>query len=483
MASFPRFMIAATHSGAGKTSWTLGILAALVRRGLRVQPFKAGPDYIDPGLHSLVAGRPSRNLDTRLVSESRLRALFRSNAAEADLSLVEGVMGYYDGSGPHDDSGSGASLARLLGLPVFLIIDISGTSSSAAAVALGFVKYRRNSRIAGFLLNRAGSERHYHLTKGPIEEATGLPVLGWLPADSSMALPGRHLGLVAGNENSGFDRVVGRLAAVVERCVDLDSMLAIAHAVPDPKAGSRESFLRSRRSAGNAASRGTGAPIRIAVARDEAFSFYYQDNFDILGRLGAELCFFSPLRDEALPEDCRGLYLGGGYPELYAATLESNIAMRAAIRNFTDSGAPVFAECGGYMYLMDAIVGTDGVAHPMAGVLRGKAIMGKKQAALGYYDAILRRDCPLGKTGDRLSGHCFHWSRIEADSGSSTDGVSGITIAVPALLLSKPDGTAFTDGLARDSVFASYLHIHFAGNPEPARNFLRASAARRTDHE
>ncbi len=463
-------MIAATHSGAGKTSWTLGILAALARRGLSVQPFKAGPDYIDPSLHSLLSASPSRNLDTRLVSGPRIRALFRAHAAKADISLVEGVMGYYDGAGPHDDSGSGASLARLLDLPVFLIIDISGTSSSAAAMALGFIRYRRPSRIAGFLLNRAGSEAHYRLVRESVEMATRLPVLGYLPADRAICLPERHLGLVSGAENAEFSRIAGRLADSVEEHVDLDAILAIARSAVDPGAGSRESFLR--------ASFPSLPVARIAVARDEAFSFYYEDNFDILRRLGAELVFFSPLRDAALPEACTGLYLGGGYPELHAADLEANIAMRKAIRDFADAGCPVFAECGGYMYLMDSIVVGDGSAWSMAGVFRGRAIMGERQAALGYHDAVLQRDCILGRAGDRLVGHRFHWSRIEAGTAAGPGYEAGA-----AILVSRPGGEPLPDGLVRKAVFASYLHIHFASDPAPARNFIKACAACRRKEE
>lgn len=476
MGGIPGFMIAGTGSGSGKTSWTLGLIAALRRKGLAVQPFKSGPDYIDPGLHSIVAGRFSRNLDTRLIPSRRLKSLYASACTGADVAIAEAVMGYYDGSGVGNAAGSGWSLARTLSLPVALIVDISGTYTSAAATALGFLHYRRPSRIAGILLNRAGSESHYRLAKAPVEDATGLPVLGWLPQDPSLALPERHLGLVAGAEVEGFDTTVSALADRIGANVDLDRLLAMAATAgdagpvdlswigtpPRPQGSSLEPHDLS----------GRARPV-IAVARDEAFTFYYQDNLDILERLGARLVFFSPLADTALPEGANALYLGGGYPELHAQALGANSAMRDSIRRAITGGLPTFAECGGYMYLCRSFDGPDGTPAEGVGVVPGDARMKGHFMALGYHEGVTLADTAFARRGERLLGHCFHWSSIE----NRTDDQHALDLRRASGKNRDTSRPPERDGFCRDALFASYLHIHFATHPAFARRFVKASLA------
>lgn len=457
-----RLLIAAAASGAGKTSWTLGLLRLISRRGVAVQAFKSGPDYIDPALHSLLTSCPSRTLDLRLMGRSSVVRCFRRHAAAAELSVIEGVMGYYDGAA---EGSSSADLARLLAAPAVLILDAAASQESAAAVALGFLRYRRRSMIRGFLLNRVGSDRHLASLKRAVENATGLPVLGSLPKDASIGLPERHLGLHAGTENPGFFAAADRIADLLEDRLDLDALTALASGAPElPGSGAAADCdpagevqaRRRREPAGR-------APV-LGVARDEAFRFYYEDNLDRLRDLGAELRFFSPLHDGALPMDCAGLYLGGGYPELYGKELSENTGMREAIRAAADSGMPIFAECGGYMYLQRELVGAEGDRFPMAAVFEGSARMGRRLSALGYHRGRVVTPSPFAPEGTILRGHCFHWSSVEPPPPARE----------AALELSKNGAEARLDGGVRNAVFASYLHLHFASCPAFAARFVRA---------
>ncbi len=457
MAAFPRLCVAASSSGAGKTSVTLGLLRALSRRGLAVRPFKVGPDYIDPGLHALACGSPSHNLDSRLMDREAILSIFSARASGADLAVIEGVMGYFDGDG--SGRGSTAELAAMLRTPVVLLLDLRASAESAAAVALGFVRYRRPSRIAGFILNRTAGGKHYESAKAAVERATGLPVFGCLPKDTKASLPERHLGLVSGGENPAFEGAVDALADALELNCDLDALLAAARRAPPLPPGPPLPWLRA--SQGRGASEAGPQPL-IAVARDEAFSFYYEDNLNALRDLGATLAFFSPLHDGELPEGSDGLYLGGGYPELYARALSENVAMRASIRSAAASGLPIFAECGGYLYLTERFRTGNGEELPMAGVVPGTAIMTGGIVALGYHEAETLAESFV-PAGTLLDGHCYHWSHVEGADASRA-----------AITLAKPGKAAEPDGFASPSLFASYLHMHFAGQPGFARAFADA---------
>jgi cobyrinic acid a,c-diamide synthase len=443
----PRITVAAASSGSGKTSFTLGLIGALKGRGLDVRPFKAGPDYLDAALHAAVAGRPSRNLDLFLMGRDAVIESMSRNAAGCDLALVEGVMGYLDGLSL---SSSTADVARAIDSPVLLLLDAASSSESLGAVALGFARSREGRRIRGFVLNGVAGEGHFETARAAIEAETGIPVLGCLPRSDSLSLPERHLGLLGPAEAPGFWAVARALSEAVDAHVDLDSILAIAREAHGLRAPSqRWPSLRSR--VPTAQGR-TPAALPIAVARDAAFSFYYEDNFDAMRDAGLEPVFFSPLSDRRLPPEAAGLYIGGGYPELHARELAENSAMRDSILGASRAGLPVYAECGGYLYLLESLVDSEGRAFPLCGVLPGVGRMGPGLAEIGYRECATASDSILGPAGSRLVGHVFHCAKAEG-SGPEASG----------------------------SVYASWLHLHFAGNPRALAAFAdacRAFAAR-----
>ena len=465
MSDISRLVIAAASSGAGKTSFTLGLLGALRARGLEVAAFKAGPDYIDTQLHAAVLGRPSRNLDIRLMGRGAVLACLARNGADNALSVIEGVMGLYDGSSLGTST---ADLAVLTASPVLLLVDASASAESAGAVALGFASYRRDVRVAAVVLNRIAGEEHFEAAKAAVYAATGLPVLGYLPSDPALSLPERHLGLVEPGDSPDFDRAASALAAAVEAHVDLDALVALAQGAPDlaPAAAAVRPAAVDPASARPAPD--PRGPLRVATARDAAFSFYYEDNFDAMRDAGLEPVFFSPLEDPALPTGVSGLYLGGGYPELHAAALGRNDAMRDSIRRAAAAGLPVFSECGGYLYLLESLEDLEGRAHAGCGILPGRARMGRKLAALGYREGRTLRDSVLGPAGTLLSGHVFHFSTVEG-----AEGVLSLGLPAPAGA-GRPARPPEPDGSARGSAFGSYLHLHFMKNPEALANFAAA---------
>jgi cobyrinic acid a,c-diamide synthase len=446
-----RLLIAGVSSGNGKTTVTSALLAALRRRGRKVQPFKAGPDYIDPSYLSRAAGVPARNLDPWLLPAARLKDLFARAAAGADLALVEGMMGLYDGKADSEE-GSTAQLAKLLATPVVLVIDAGKLSRTAGAIALGMQRFDPALPLAGVILNGIASEGHRRWVAGPIEAATGLPVLGYLPSRPDLALPERHLGLIPTAEGGVADAFFEQLAEQAERTVDLDGILALAQTAPPLVAVPSDLFPVE-----------TIAPqARIAVAQDEAFSFYYQDNLDLLRAWGADLIPFSPLRDKALPAGVGGLYLGGGFPELYAAQLSGNAAMHAAIGQAARRGLPIYAECGGLMYLCEGIIDAAGVRHALLGLVPGWSAIDKPRLSIGYRTGLARCGSFLLSPGEPVRGHEFHWSNLQA--GSAEGHAAYALDGEPARL----------EGYAAGNVLASYLHVHFGSDPQLAPRFVAA---------
>ncbi|TFG63684.1 MAG: cobyrinate a,c-diamide synthase [Spirochaetales bacterium] len=459
--TIPRISLAATHSGSGKTTITAGIISALTNRGLTVQAFKTGPDYIDTGFHTLASGRPARNLDTVLTDKDAVLELFTRSAGDADIAVIEGVMGLYDGLSGSDEKGSTAHTAKLLGSPVVLCLDAGAMARSAAAVALGFLKFDPELNLAGFILNKIAGEHHLGLVKGPIEAATGLPVLGYFPGDKELAMPERHLGLTPAWEKGGLPESLVKAAKYAETHIDLDRLLAIAQAAPELPAVTPRIFT------GRVFPEGQDK-VRIAYAYDDAFHFYYEDNLDILKDLGAELVPFSPVHDARLPEHIGGLYFGGGYPELLAPQLEANKPMRSAVREAARKGLPVYAECGGLMYLMEKLKTFGGESYSMAGVFKGSVRMTDRLAALGYYKARAVADSVIAEKGWEIWGHVFHWSLLE----NLPDMYS------PSLRLSAPERQDVSDGLAAGSVMAGYFHIHFAADLRWPARFVRKCSER-----
>jgi cobyrinic acid a,c-diamide synthase len=444
------FVLAGTHSGCGKTSVALGLLRALSRRGLRVQPFKAGPDFIDPGLHTVAAGQTSHNLDTWMQPEPALRALFSRHAREADVVIVEGVMGLFDGRSGVDEAGSTAHLAKLLGLPVLLVVDTASQARSVAALVQGFARFDPALPLAGVLLNRVGSPRHEGLLREALTLAPEAPLMGCLGRSADLALPSRHLGLVTAADSPDLVSTLNALADWVEQGIDLSALLA---ALPD----------LSLPTTPEAISTPTRPSVRIGLARDRAFCFVYQENLRLLEQAGAHIVPFSPLSDTELPQDLHGLLLPGGYPELAASELSANTSLRAAIRAFCASGKPVWAECGGYMYLLDELLDVEGKTWPMCGAISGRAVMTPRRTALGYREARTLADGPFGPAGTLLRGHEFHYSRRE-----------GAEAAHPAWQLTASDGVSACDGWARGTVVGGYFHAHLASNSEAARRFVEA---------
>ncbi|MCE3223303.1 MAG: cbiA [Nitrospira sp.] len=452
----PRLVIAGTHSGAGKTTVTLALMAALKARGLLVQAFKAGPDFIDPGHHQVVTGRPSRNLDGWMLGEAVNCTIFSRASADADLSIIEGMMGLFDGSSPVHEKGSTAELAKQLNAPVLLVIDGSEMARSAAAMASGYATFDPAVQVRAVVFNRVSSEGHYRLLRDAVEAETDLMVVGYLRPDASVTIPDRHLGLRTAIEQGQRD-LYERLARSASDTVDLDRVEALARSVGE--------FPES-------APPGPVAPvqsIRIGVAYDAAFCFYYQDNLDLLEAAGAEIVRFSPLHDVELPV-VDLLYFGGGYPELHGEALAGNVAMRTAVRQYAEREGAIYAECGGLMYLTQAIRDGDGLRHEMVGLFPAETVMRKAGMTLGYRSVEVTRLCALGVPGMSLRGHEFHYSMIDpkgplhyACSLADAEG--------------KPVGQ---DGLIVDNALALYSHLHFASRPEVAARLVEAARGSRT---
>jgi cobyrinic acid a,c-diamide synthase len=457
--NFPRLIIAGTHSGAGKTSLTMALLHLLTKRGMTVQSVKAGPDYIDPSFHTKATGRTCHNLDTKLLSPSLVRELFSLHSHGADMSITEGVMGLYDGAADEKEKGRTSHLAKVLKTPVILVIDARSMAQSAGAVALGFKNFDRSCPLSGFILNRIGSERHYTMCREAIEKATGLPVLGYLPKNPEFAMPERHLGLVPAWEKDMIPSLE-KIESALEAHVDIDQLLEIARNAPD-----FPSFKPALIPPANLPP-WEDRPL-IAYARDTAFQFYYGDNLTILETMGARLVPFSPLKDKTLPEGTAGIYIGGGFPELFAQDLSENKPILEEIRRVAQKDMPILAECGGLMYLTESIetAGEDEEAQifPMAGIIPGRVVMGEKMRTLGYCDVTLRRNTILARKGSKLTGHFFHWSRM-VDVPEETEEAFDILRR----------GKISREGFVYHNVLASYLHLHFGTNPAWARNFVKA---------
>ncbi|CCO22751.1 cobyrinate a,c-diamide synthase [Maridesulfovibrio hydrothermalis] len=448
MNSIKGFIIAGTHSGCGKTSVTLGLMAALARKNLKVQPFKTGPDFIDPGHHTRAAGRTCHNLDGWMLSGETLRDIFSRYSQDADASIVEGVMGLFDGYSALEDTGSTAHLSKELNLPVILVIDARAMARSAAALILGFCNFDPETPVAGVIFNRVGSKNHEQTLREAIS-LTEIPLIGCLPRRDEIATPSRHLGLVTPEHLQDLDLKYNALADWVEENLDLDLILESLPDIPIPPRFDEVPMIPR---------------IRIGVARDEAFSFYYEENLRILRESGAELIPFSPTSDKELPEGISGLYLGGGYPELSAFDLAQNTKLRRAVAEFSASGKPVYAECGGFMYLMESICKDDRV-FPMCGVFPFRCSMQSRFQALGYREIELSKDSVLGPAGTIVRGHEFHYSALE-DMPDSPEKL---------YLVSSKKNIPKTEGFTvNGNTLGSYIHLHFASNPEVARNFVEA---------
>jgi cobyrinic acid a,c-diamide synthase len=448
--TIPALIIAGSHSGSGKTTITLAVMAALIRRGLKVQGFKVGPDFIDPGHHSTITGRASRNLDTWLLDPDALGATYRRGALGADLAVIEGVMGLFDGRGALDESGSTADLARRLGLPVVLVVDAKGMARSIAPLVRGFSEFDPEVQVVGVIANRVGSRRHHDSYLAPAL-AKGCPkveTIGFLPRVDGLAIPSRHLGLQTAEEFAPGSRFFDALADAAEASLDLDRLVALARVPGLPEARVEPPATPGRKA-------------RVALARDPAFCFYYEDNLDNLRDSGGEIVAFSPLDDRELPEGADVLYLGGGYPEVFADRLASNRAIRAAIRRFHAAGGTILAECGGLMVCCRELVDGLGRSWPMWDLIPARVAMQPRFAALGYVTVVAEGPTPLGPCGTTWRGHEFHYSTLEP-----------LAPLVYATRLHGLDREPKPDGIRVGGLLAGYAHAHFGSNPEAARHLL-----------
>jgi cobyrinic acid a,c-diamide synthase len=462
MVTIPRVVIAAPASGHGKTSVATGLLAAFRSRGVTVSGHKVGPDYIDPGYHALAAGRPGRNLDPWLVGEEQVAPLFMHGATTprlADIAVIEGVMGLFDGATGMAGFASTAHVAGLLGAPVILVVDASGMGRSVAALAHGFARFDPSVRLGGVILNRVGSLRHQEILTEALAEA-GVPLLGAVRRQDALTMPSRHLGLIPAAERAAEAQAsVAALGAVVAASVDLDAVLRLARSAPElgavasPRVASYASNgqlqVTTRRASDHS------APVRVAVAGGAAFTFGYAEHTELLAEAGAEIVPFDPLTEERMPERIDGVVIGGGFPEAHVDALSANTAMRAQIAELAEAGVPFAAECAGLLYLARTLDG-----NPMCGVLDVDATM-TDRLTLGYREAVAPQDSSLTAAGTRVHGHEFHRTTCSPRAGTS-----------PAWRWRADDVVA--DGFVSGNIHASYLHLHWSGVPGIAERFVRA---------
>lgn len=447
-ALLPRLMLAAPASGSGKTVVACALLRALQRAGFAPAAFKCGPDYLDPTFHRRVVGARAGNLDAFFCDAPRLRALMARGAEGCDVAVLEGVMGYYDGMAPGTSDGSSCQVASWTGTPTVLVVNARGASLSLAALVQGFARFRPDANVQGVILNRCSARAFEHAAQA-VEEQAGVAVLGYVPQDEAFALESRHLGLVAAGEVAEVSRRLDAMAEVFERTVDVGRLLALARTAP---AVEEEPFRPAAV---------VERPVRLAVARDDAFCFHYEENLRMLEDLGAELAWFSPLSDRRLPAGSRGLYLGGGYPELHARALSENVAMRQAVRQAVAAGMPTVAECGGFLYLQRELRDEAGVPWEMAGVLPGASRNEGRLRQFGYVELTARRDGLYGPAGTVLRGHEFHyWHSTEPGADWRA---------------AKPRRDAgWPCMVARPSLSAGFPHVYYPANPEAAVRFVRA---------
>ncbi len=502
-------VIAGERSGAGKTTVTIALLAYLIRRGLNVQSFKVGPDYIDPMFHAFVTGRPCRNLDAILTSESYVQKCFYRHIQDVDCALVEGVMGLFDGvsrrqppaappkrgksTAPYASQkstppcppeggnenydfsfASTAHVAALLNLPILLVIDCSRLSGSVAAIAHGFRSFDKNLNFAGLVLNRVASDRHLELLTDALEPLD-LPILGVLRRDEAVTIPDRHLGLIPAQELPNLHAAIDKLADLAAVAFDWEKLLPMLAATSNEGGEGSEQLLgrhslpsvivTEKDEVVNSLDGKFG--VRIAVARDRAFNFYYQDNLDLLEELGAELVFWSPLDDAVFPDNIQGLYFGGGFPEVFAKELSGNVVIRDSVKSAIVAGMPTYAECGGLMYLCDSIVDFEGNSWQGVGILQSTAEMGKR-LTLGYRETVVVRDSSVLVVGDEVCGHEFHRSHLTVEPTNP--------VYHSWRYGKRGEVDAVAEGWAVYQVHAAYLHLHWGARPDIPARFLQRCA-------
>ncbi|RUL50803.1 cobyrinate a,c-diamide synthase [Lysinibacillus antri] len=437
-----RIVIAGTGSGVGKTTLTIGLMAALMKRGLTVQGFKCGPDYIDPSYHTSVTKRVSRNLDSWMLTKDVVLDVFTNGSKGTDISIIEGVMGFYDGKNPETNEGSTAEISVITKSPVLLVVNCASMARSAAAIVKGFQCFAEGPNIVGVIANKVGSEGHFQLVKQAIEKECGIPVIGYLKRELDIEIPERHLGLIPSLERGELDPFFDKLGTLISESIDIDRLLDISVAKTLPK--NQSSIFENNKE----------AVVKIAVAKDTAFNFYYPENLELMEARGIELLYFSPLADEAIPEDADGLYIGGGFPEEFAEILAENETSKYSIKKAIENGIPTLAECGGFMYLTQSIETTDHEKFNMVGVIPGKVQMQNKLAALGYRE-ISGQNANYLLIDSKAKGHEFHYSTFHSTEE-----------AIPYAYETVGMRGKKQEGYLLHNLVAGYTHFHFASCPE-----------------
>ncbi len=456
----PRIVIAATSSGAGKTSISLGLTRALTRRGLKVQTFKVGPDFLDPTYLSMASERTCYNLDSWMMGKDYLPRLFARTTQNADIAIIEGVMGLYDGASPTSLEGSTAEVADILNAPTALIANARGLSRSFAAMVKGFTCLEDHIKISAVIANRCGSDRHKQWLGESLAAAKLPEMIGAIERQSFPELPSRHLGLVAADSETLKTEVIDMLADICEQNIDIETLIKIASKAKDIEVNNEEATTPVKY-------------MRLGIARDSAFHFYYQDNLEALERHGCELVEFSPVNDCSLPDDLDGLYIGGGYPEEFAEALSINKKMHDSIAGFADSNKPIYAECGGLMYLGRKLTTANAKEYPMVGLLDISTKMLDHFKTLGYVQVDLTQDSLWGTKHTTIRGHEFHYSEISEDFENSP----GLQKTYSVKRRSGSESSK--EGFQKQNILASYTHLHFASRPETVKQFVRTMEVNR----
>ncbi len=451
----PRLLIAGTQSGVGKTSVTIGLVALFKRRGLKVQTFKVGPDFLDPTYLKIASGRTCYNLDAWMMGRNYVEHLFAKATHDADIAIIEGVMGLFDGFSPETSEGSTAQIAEWLQAPVALVVNASGISRSFAAIVKGFVEFERGVKIAGVIANHVGSVNHTGLLASSLASIGLHRFMGGIKKGTLPTLPGRHLGLISANDEKLSADKLNKLANAIEENLSINDVMTKAKSALPLQISSRQKTGITKQK------------VRLGVAMDKAFSFYYPDSLEALEQNGLQLVPFSPLNDSTLPENLDAIYIGGGYPEIYAEELSSNFGMLNEVKEFAESGLPVYAECGGLMYMSKGIETIDGKRYPLTGFLPAWAKMQKRFQALGYVEASLNESAIWGEAGSSVRGHMFHYSKLDRDLCDHPDWKPKYTVR------KKRTGEMFSEGYSRGKTLLSYMHLHFASNPTACKNFVK----------
>ena len=456
----PRIVIAATNSGAGKTSISLGLTRALTRRGLKVQTFKVGPDFLDPTYLTMASERTCYNLDSWMMGNEYLPKLFARTTQNADIAIIEGVMGLYDGASPTSLDGSTAEVADILDAPIVLIVNARGASRSFAAMVKGYSTFEERINISAVIANRCGSDRHKKWLAESLAAAKLPEIIGAIERQSFPELPSRHLGLVTADRETLKVEVIDKLADICEQNIDIDALIELASKAPAIEA-ENEQVTNSAKS------------VRLGIAKDSAFHFYYPDNLEALQRYGCTLVGFSPINDASLPDDLDGLYIGGGYPEEFAEALSANETMRNSIAEFANSNKPIYAECGGLMYLGNKLITSNTKEYPMVGLLDINTKMLYRFKTLGYVQVDFLQDSLWGTKDTTIRGHEFHYSEITEPLGNN----SGLQKVYS--VKRRTGSESSIEGFQKQNILASYTHLHFASRPETVKNFVKTMETNR----